>query len=49
MQIYVRDAGDLGAVRDRAVRTFGAGTARVVLAPLCRASLLVEIEAVCGG
>jgi chorismate lyase/3-hydroxybenzoate synthase len=49
MQVYVRDVGDLDAVRGRAARAFGANAARVVLAPLCRASLLVEIEGVCDG
>lgn len=47
LQVYVRDAGDLAATRELARRDFGGEVERVVLAPLCRAGLLVEIEGVC--
>ncbi len=47
LQIYVRDADDLEAVRALACEHFGTDAERILHAPICRRELLVEIEGVC--
>ena len=47
LQIYVRDADDLEAVRALAFEHFGTNTERILHAPICRRELRVEIEGVC--
>ena len=46
MQIYARDAHAAVLVEQLAHHAFGAGLERVLVAPLCRAELLVELEGV---
>ena len=47
LKIYLRHAGDLAAVRHCLLQTFGAATNAVYLrADICRADLLMEVEAV---